>query len=231
MSIQPPPNKPSLEPQETASFAETALKLGGKSAEEAKRTGAIDKADDQVEGLFRPEFQTIHSPAHRAVWENEVPIDLFDSIPTGPTPAVAKVMDDSCAVVARHKAAGTLLNGDQKISEQVLGELAKAGYWGLLVDPAYGGSGASFSSFAAFLARMATIDATIAGLASVHGCIGAVDPVTSFGTEEQKRRFLPLLASGERLSAFALTEPCAGSDLTALRTTAVREGGEFERAL
>ena len=51
---------------------------------------------------------------------------------------------------------------------------------------------------------------------------------TRFGTPEQKRRFLPRLASGEALSAFALTEPCAGSDLTALRTTAVEAGDAFE---
>ncbi len=70
-------------------------------------------------------------------------------------------------------------------------------------------------------------DPTVAGLASVHGCIGAVDPVRTFGTPEQKQRFLPRLASGERLSAFALTEPCAGSDLTALRTTAERVGDEY----
>ena len=46
------------------SFAETALKLGGKSEEEARRTGAIDKADDQVEALFAPQYQTAASPAH-----------------------------------------------------------------------------------------------------------------------------------------------------------------------
>jgi alkylation response protein AidB-like acyl-CoA dehydrogenase len=67
-----------------------------------------------------------------------------------------------------------------------------------------------------------------AGLASVHGCIGAVDPVRTFGNAEQKARFLPRLASGECLSGFALTEPCAGSDLTALRTTAVPVGDELE---
>ncbi len=67
----------------------------------------------------------------------------------------------------------------------------------------------------------------IAGLASVHGCIGAVDPVRTFGTPEQKERFLPKLASGEALSGFALTEPCAGSDLTALRTTAVLDGDDY----
>ena len=74
---------------------------------------------------------------------------------------------------------------------------------------------------------MATIDATIAGLASVHGCIGAVDPVRTFGSPEQKRTVPAALASGERLSAFALTEPGAGSDLTALRTTAVLDGDDY----
>ena len=48
------------------SFAETALKLGGKSAEEARRTGVIDSADDNVESLFKPQYQTVNSPAHRA---------------------------------------------------------------------------------------------------------------------------------------------------------------------
>ena len=57
------------------------------------------------------------------------------------------------------------------------------------------------SAFAPFLTRMALIEPTIAGLASVHGCIGAVDPVRTFGNTEQKQRFLPGLADGSRLSA------------------------------
>src|SRR5207248_9195725 len=113
------------------------------------------------------------------------------------------------------------------VREAVLAELGGVGYWGLLVEPKYGGSGVPFSRFAPFLTRMSTVDPTTAGLASVHGCIGAVDPIQTFGTEEQKRRWLPELASGRRLSAFALTEPGAGSDLTALRTTAVRDGDEY----
>jgi alkylation response protein AidB-like acyl-CoA dehydrogenase len=75
---------------------------------------------------------------------------------------------------------------------------------------------------------MATLEPMVAGLASVHGCIGAVDPVRTFGSAEQKARFLPRLASGEALSGFALTEPGAGSDLTALRTTAVPAGEHYE---
>ena len=96
----------------------------------------------------------------------------------------------------------------------------------MLIQPQYGGQGASVSHFMRFLSRVATFDSTIAGLASVHGCIGAVDPVRSFGTEDQKKRFLPKLASGQALSGFALTEPCAGSDL-ALSTTATLNGDHY----
>jgi alkylation response protein AidB-like acyl-CoA dehydrogenase len=222
--MQTPTEKP---PQKEKSFAETALALGGKSADEARRTGAIDAADDQVEALFAPAYQTVNSPAHRAVWERGVPVELFTSGPPQSPPAVQKVMDDSLAVAKRHAALGTLHNDEGKIAEPVLRELGAAGYWGLLVGSEYGGSGAPFSSFAPFLTRMAMVDPTVAGLASVHGCIGAVDPVRTFGTPEQKRRFLPGLADGSRLSAFALTEPCAGSDLTALRTTARLEGDHY----
>ncbi|MCE9607962.1 MAG: acyl-CoA/acyl-ACP dehydrogenase [Planctomycetia bacterium] len=213
---------------EGKSFAETALKMGGKSDDEARRTGAIDKADDQVESLFAPQYQTTASPAHRAVWDEAgVPIDLFAFEPEPTPPHVQKVMDDSLAVVRKFKQSGTLLNAEGKVTDEVLAALGTAGYWGLLVDREFGGSGAPFSVFAPFLSRMAMLDPTIAGMASVHGCIGAVDPVRTFGNAEQKRRYLPPLASGAKLSGFALTEPWAGSDLTALRTRAVREGNEF----
>jgi alkylation response protein AidB-like acyl-CoA dehydrogenase len=208
-------------------FVEVALKLGGKSQEEARTTGALDRADEQVEALFAPRYQTAQSPVHRAVWDRDLPVDLFLPNPP-PVPAdCERVMRDSIEVVRRHKAAGTLFDARRKISEPVFKDLGAVGYWGLLVDRDYGGYGIPFSAFAPFLTRMATVDATVAGLASVHGCIGAVDPVRSFGSPEQKARILPRLASGEKLSGFALTEPCAGSDLTALRTTAVRDGDEY----
>lgn len=209
------------------SFAETALELGGKSAEESRRTGVIDQADDQVEALFAPQYQTVNSPAHRAVWEKQPPYELFTSrtaiIPDG----VKTVMEESIRVVGKHRKDGSLYDQHGKISETVFKSLAGAGYWGLLVDSQYGGSGSSFSAFAQFLTTMATHEPTIAGLASVHGCIGAVDPVRTFGNAEQKKQYLPALASGSKLSAFALTEPCAGSDLTALRTRAELRGSHY----
>ncbi|HJT77892.1 MAG TPA: acyl-CoA dehydrogenase family protein, partial [Gemmataceae bacterium] len=214
--------------QERQSFAEAALRLGGKSEEEARRLGAVDKADEQVEALFAERYQTGNSPVHRAVWQGRVPLDLFAPPPLAEAAPCDAAMQRSLEVVRRRRDAGTLYDENRKLHPELLGELAGAGYWGMLIDPRYGGQGAPFARFTRFLTRMATLDATVAGLASVHGCIGAVDPVRTFGTPEQKARFLPKLASGESLSGFALTEPGAGSDLTALRTTATPAGDHFE---
>ena len=209
------------------SFAEVALRLGGASAEEARRTGVLDTADDQVEDLFAPQYQTAQSPAHRAIWDTRVPTDLFQCHSEILSEDVEHVIQKSLNVVRKHSDQGTLLNQAGKISDIVLDDLGNAGYWGLLVDKQYGGTGASMKQFSKMITRMATLDPTVAGLASVHGCIGAVDPVRSFGTPEQRKQFLPKLADGTRLSAFALTEPGAGSDLTALKTTAVLDGDEY----
>ncbi|TWT46906.1 acyl-CoA dehydrogenase family protein [Botrimarina hoheduenensis] len=225
--VTPPPPTVAEHDAQAVSFAETALKLGGKSDDEARRTGAIDRADDEVEALFAPRYQTTHSPAHRAVWERTVPAEEFIAHPAETSPVMRRVIDASLETVRRHLRAQTLYGDDDRIREEVLAELGVAGYWGLLVDREHGGVGASFTSVAQFLTQMATLDGTIAGLASIHGCIGAVDPVKTFGDEAQRRRWLPRLASGERLSAFALTEPGAGSDLTALRTTAVLDGDHY----
>ena len=209
------------------SFAESAMRMGGKSEEEATRTGAMDRADDQVEALFAAKFKTSGSPIHRAVWDGTVPLELFASKPPTKDPECMPAMEKSLASIRKHVDAKTIYNERGKVSDQHLADLASAGYWGMLIDKKYGGQGASIQHFMSFLTRVAMIDPTTAGLASVHGCIGAVDPVSSFGTEEQKQQYLPLLASGQRLSGFALTEPGAGSDLTALKTTAVLDGDNY----
>jgi alkylation response protein AidB-like acyl-CoA dehydrogenase len=209
------------------SFAETALRMGGKTEEEARRTGAVDKADEQVESLFKPQYQTVNSPIHKAVWDGHVPLSLFAPPPLPASAPCDRSMEASLDIVRRRRAEGKILDDKSKVSPETLHEIAGAGYWGMLIGPRYGGQGAPFARFSNFLTRMATYDAMIAGLASIHGCIGAVDPVRTFGTPEQKERFLPKLANGQALSGFALTEPCAGSDLTALRTTAVLDGDDY----
>ena len=173
---------------EGQTFVEVALSLGGKSEEESRKTGKLDRADDQVEAMFATRYNTANSPIHRAVWDRQLPVELFQSEPPKVREDTQRVMDRSLDVVRRHVADGTLLDENRKISNAVFKDLAEVGYWGLLVDREYGGQGTPFAAFAPFLTRMATVDATVAGLASVHGCIGAVDPLRAFGSPEQKSR-------------------------------------------
>ena len=202
------------------SFAETAMRLGGKSEEEARRMGAVDRADDQVEHMFAPQYQTVEQPRpqgrlgearpHRAVHAAAAagvgPVRRRDgALARGRPPSprgrhrlrrAQQGLDDSARRPGRRPATGAC---SSTRSTAVRARRSQR--------------------FTRFLTRVAMQDATCAGLASVHGCIGAVDPVRTFGSAEQKARLLPDLASGESLSGFALTEPAAGSDLTALRTT------------
>jgi acyl-CoA dehydrogenase len=219
------PATPTQEP-ETQSFAETAMRMAGKSEDESKRMGAVDKADEQVDLLFR--HKTDASPIHKAIWDGVVPLALFQPPPLPTSLPCDVVMEKSLAIAKRRRDEGALLNADKKLSNETINELAEVGYWGLLIDAKYGGSGAPFVRFAPFLTKMALYDPMVSAMSSVHGCIGAVDPLRSFGTDDQKSRLLPLLASGKKLSAFALTEPCAGSDLTALKTTATLVGDHYE---
>src|SRR3954454_13096220 len=116
MSISTPPGR-------DPSFAETALRLGRKSEEEARRTGAVDKADEQVESLFAPQYQTINSPVHKAVWDGRTPLDLFTPPVLDASADCDTAMDRSLAVVRRRKEDGTLYNDRGKLSEETFREL------------------------------------------------------------------------------------------------------------
>src|SRR5438046_7123755 len=112
-----------LREPESQTFVETALKLGGKSEEEARTTGSLDRADDQVEALFAARYQTVNSPIHRAVWDHGIPVDLFRPQPPRTTPGCERTMHESLAVASRHRDSGTLLGPDGKVTEAVLGDL------------------------------------------------------------------------------------------------------------
>src|SRR5262245_26196103 len=95
--------RPAPSAAEQQSFAETALRLGGKSEEEARRLGAVDRADEQVESLFKPQYQTTRSPVHRAVWEGKAPLELFLPPPLPDTAKCDASMERSIDVVRRHR--------------------------------------------------------------------------------------------------------------------------------
>jgi len=103
---------------------------------------------------------------------------------------------------------------------------AERGFLGLIVPREYGGQGAGHLAFALFVEEVAYACAASSVVMDVHTSVGT-EPIVLLGTEDQKRRYLPDLAAGRRLGAFALTEPESGSDAAALKTTATREGDDY----
>lgn len=130
-----------LEEPEAQTFVESALKMGGKSDEEAKKTGSMDRADEQVDALFAARYRTAASPVHRAVWDREIPLELFCPEPPARSLGCEQTMERSLEFIKRHRDLGTLFGEKGKLSQAVLDDLAGAGYWGLLIDPEYGGGG------------------------------------------------------------------------------------------
>ena len=106
---------------------------------------------------------------------------------------------------------------------EALREMGELGFLGMLLPEEYGGADAGAIAFALALEEIAAGDGACSTIVSVHNSVACM-PILRFGTDEQKRRFLPLLASGAWIGGFALTEPQAGSDAAALRTRARREG-------
>ncbi len=107
-----------------------------------------------------------------------------------------------------------------------LTEMGELGFLGMLVPEAHGGSETGMVAYALALEEIAAADGACSTIMSVHSSVGCV-PILRFGTDDQKARFLPRMASGEWIGGFALTEPHAGSDASNLRTRARREGDHY----
>jgi acyl-CoA dehydrogenase family protein 9 len=108
------------------------------------------------------------------------------------------------------------------IGDRLVRELGDAGLCGLYVPERYGGQGLSQTGYARVFETFAQIDATLSVVMGVHQSIG-FKGIHMFGTEEQKERFLPDLATGRKLAGFALTEPNAGSDAYNIESRAVQQ--------
>src|SRR5688572_3116668 len=108
------------------------------------------------------------------------------------------------------------------IGDDVIAAMGEAGLLGLYVPEEYGGQGLSQTGYCRVSEVFAQIDATLSVVMGVHQSIG-MKGIVLYGTDEQKDRFLPDLASGRKLAAFALTEPNAGSDVASRETRAERQ--------
>ncbi len=105
-------------------------------------------------------------------------------------------------------------------------EMGELGFLGMLLPEDYGGSATGHLAYVMAMEEIAAGDAACSTVMSVHNSVACM-PIWKFGSEEQKQRFLPLMARGAWLGAFALTEPQAGSDASALKVRAVRDGADY----
>ncbi len=105
--------------------------------------------------------------------------------------------------------------------------MAEAGWLGIAMPPEYGGSGLGIAEAAVLMQAVAESGAGFSGASAIHMNIFGLHPVVVFGTDEQKRRFLPPLIAGNEKTCFAVTEPDAGLDTTRLKTRAERHGDHY----
>ena len=105
-------------------------------------------------------------------------------------------------------------------------KMAKAGFMGIPVPKEYGGQGCDILTYAMCVEELAKVCGTTAVIVSAHTSL-CCDPILTFGTEDQKKKYLPDLASGKKIGAFGLTEPGAGTDAQGQQTKAVLDGDEW----
>jgi alkylation response protein AidB-like acyl-CoA dehydrogenase len=118
------------------------------------------------------------------------------------------------------------LDRESRFPYDLVGEMAELGLMGIPVPAEYEGGGGDTVSYALAIEELTRIDSSVAITVAAHTSLGTM-PILLFGSEEQKRRWLPDLASGRKLAAFGLTEPGAGSDAGATRTTAELRDGHW----
>jgi alkylation response protein AidB-like acyl-CoA dehydrogenase len=116
------------------------------------------------------------------------------------------------------------LDREQRFPYEIVAGLAELGLMGMTLPEEYGGAGTDTLSYAIAIEELTRIDSSVAATVAAHHSLGTL-PIYLFGSEAQRLAWLPDLASGRKLAAFGLTEPEAGSDAGAVRTTARLEGG------
>lgn len=216
----PEPVPPSAPPPPDA--ITLILAQAGRRPEEIASLSTLDDADRAAEGQFHgpaPTLATLFGGARVA-----------DLVPGrfNPPPEVAATMAACLEFVLERKREGTLVDDASMLFHpDTISGLAGRGFFGLAIPREYGGSGAALGDLGPLLRALSLVHADLAVMFEVHNFLGPVTPLLDFGTEEQKRRFLPRMARGELLGSFALTEPGAGADPSRLSLSARRDGDRW----
>jgi acyl-CoA dehydrogenase len=115
------------------------------------------------------------------------------------------------------------MESTERFPIELMKKMGELGIMGIPIPEKYQGAGMDYTSYIIAIHELAKVSATLGVILSVHTSVGT-NPILFFGTEEQKEKYVPRLATGEYLGAFALTEPGAGSDAKNIKTTAKRDG-------
>ena len=115
---------------------------------------------------------------------------------------------------------------DSRFPAEAVAEMGELGFMGMLVPEAWGGAAVDHVAYVMAVEEIAAGDAACSTVMAVHNSVGCM-PVLKFGSEAQKNRFLPSLATGKTIACFCLTEPEAGSDAAAIKSRARREGDGY----
>lgn len=198
------------------------LAQAGKSADEIASLATLDDADRSAEKQFSGEAPTLASLYGRAK-----AVELDPGV-FRPSLAVARIMGESIEFLLRRKKAGTLLDHRKMLfHDETISGLAALGFFGLAIPKEYEGAGAKLGDLGPLLRTLTLIHPDLAVMFEVHNFLGPVTPLLDFGTEEQKKYYLPKMARGELLGSFALTEPGVGADPSKLSLTARRQGDHY----
>ena len=114
----------------------------------------------------------------------------------------------------------------QHFPRELFNEMGQQGFLGVLVPPQYGGAGFGYQEYITVVEEIARVDPSIGLSVAAHNSL-CTNHILMFGTEEQRAKYLPALASGEHVGAWGLTEPNTGSDAGRMKTTAVRDGDHY----
>jgi alkylation response protein AidB-like acyl-CoA dehydrogenase len=139
-----------------------------------------------------------------------------------------RTIRDLAREFARNEIAPYIAEWDEKahFEPSIVQKMGELGFLGMLIPEEFDGLGLDTSTYLLALEEIAVVDASAAVLMSVHNSL-PTQMILRFGSDEQKKRFLPPMARGEILGAFALSEPEAGSDAAALTTQAVHDGDDW----
>src|SRR5215469_11395092 len=195
---------------------------------------------DQVRNVSEREARRTAEEAREAEWHKpsfgkqlflgDYQLDLIHPHPRSSADATARG-EDFCAKMrafCEESVDGAQIERDARIPDDVIRGLAALGAFGMKIPPEYGGFGLTNLYYNRALITAGSASPAVAALLSAHQSIGVPQPLADFGTEVQKKEFLPRCARGE-ISAFLLTEPDVGSDPARLNTTAVpsQDGSEY----